>query len=271
MENPKMNNEAWVNARLASLEPEAAWQPDAARAFQRFERRRRNFAIRWRGAAGLLAAAVVTLVVLNATAPRACAKPRGCEQAQPSAPAQTAPPQRIAPSVFKVQGSPKASVTIEIYSDYQCPSCALFFKTVMPLLDAQYVKTGKIRIQHRDLPFHTYSHLAARYANAAGAIGKYDATVDALFRSQQSWEADGNLPAALSFVLTPDEMKNVRQAVDSDKHLDDTLTEDLDMALKDKVHSTPTLVIVSKSGRQALSQYPAFETLRPYLDSLLAQ
>lgn len=270
-----MNDEPWVNARLRALEPSPAWQPDAARAWERFARRRRVIAMRLWSAAGLAAAAVAGLAVISATAPRACAKPRGCEQA-PGAMAVAvamAPAKLLSPEQFKLNGNPQAAVTIEIYSDYQCPSCAYFFKTTMPLLNAQYVKTGKVKILHRDMPLpqHTYARLAARYANAAGEIGKYDAAVDALFRSQASWEADGKISSALTFVLTPDEMKFVQHAVEADAHLDDTVSGDLTMALKDNIRQTPSLVIVSKSGRQTLQQTPSFEALKPYLDSLLAQ
>jgi protein-disulfide isomerase len=143
----------------------------------------------------------------------------------------------------------------------------------MPLLDAQYVKTGKVRILHRDfpLPQHTYARRAARYANAAGEIGRYDVVTDRLFRSQSDWELSGDIAPALAGVLTPDEMKTVQRAVDFDVHLDDTVTEDIAMAQKDQIGHTPTLVIVSKRGRQVLSQNPPFELLKEYLDTLLSQ
>jgi protein-disulfide isomerase len=265
----EMDDERWVNARLRALEPSPAWRPDATRAWERFTRRRRVMAIRLWSAAGLAAAAVAGLAIISATAPWACAQPLGCEQA----PAATAQAKRLRPEQFKLNGSPTAPVTIEIYSDYQCPSCAYFFKTTMPQLDAQYVRTGKVKILHRDLPLpqHAYARLAARYANAAGEIGRYSAAGDSLFQSQVNWGADGKILSALAFILTPDEMKFVRHAVDSDPHLDDTVSADLTMALKDDIRQTPSLVIVSKSGRRTLTQTPSFEALQAYLDSLLSQ
>jgi len=41
-------------------------------------------------------------------------------------------------------------VTCELYSDYECPHCAIFYLETMPQLAARYVETGKVRLIHRD-------------------------------------------------------------------------------------------------------------------------
>ena len=53
------------------------------------------------------------------------------------------------------------------------PSCAAAFASSVPQLVNEYVKTGKVRLIHRDfpLPQHQYSKLAARYVNTAGKLG----------------------------------------------------------------------------------------------------
>lgn len=272
-----MEDERWVEDRLSRLDPDAGWQPDAAAALDRFRRRRRAHFARRRNTVLLLAAGAVIALVLTDMTPRACANPRGCEQptatAAPADPSDAGTMVKLMPSQYKLKGNPHAAVTLEVYSDYQCPDCVLFFRTVFPTLDAQYIKTSKIRFLHRDfpLPRHQYAKLAARYANAAGQIGKYDATVDAIFRARDDWSIDGNIAAAVSKALTPAEMKTVERAVDSDPHLDDTVAEDMTMAQKDQIMHTPTLVIVSKSGRQVLTYNVGYDVLRGYLDALLAQ
>src|ERR1700719_218535 len=70
---------------------------------------------------------------------------------------------------MKAYGSKNAPITMEVFSDYQCPSCrALFEETLKPLI-ADYVALGKVYLVHRDfpLPMHSHSWVAARYANAA--------------------------------------------------------------------------------------------------------
>ena len=265
MEINRMDDNRWVDARMTSLEPEADWQPDATAALSRFRQRRRARAHRrnWTFAA----AAAVSLIVLGDMSPRACANPRGCVDSQASA-----PPAAAATS-YKLSGNLSAPITIEIYSDYECPSCAQFFKETMPLLDAQYVKAGKIKLLHRDfpLPQHPYARLAARYANAAGQIGRYQIVVDRLFRTQENWSQNGDIAGALVEILTPDEMKTVKAAVAGDSHLDDTVAEDLAMVQKDHIGHTPSLVVVSKGRRQEIPQNAPFSTLKGYLDALLSQ
>jgi protein-disulfide isomerase len=261
--------ERWVTGRLASLEADAAWQPDQTAAWMRFRRRRRARAA-GRNSLFLVAAAALSLFVLGDFAPRACANPRGCED--PAA-ASGVPLKALAPAQFKLAGNPHAPVTLEVYSDYQCPDCMRFFLQIFPQLDAQYIQTGKIKFLHRDfpLPQHQYAKLAARYANASGQIGKYSVAVNAIFRARNDWAADGNLAAALAPVLSAEEMKAVLRAVDSDARLDDTVAEDMAMAAKDRIMHTPTLVIVTKTGRQALAYDVPFETLKTYLDAVLAK
>jgi protein-disulfide isomerase len=267
MEIDRMDDNRWVDARMASLEPGADWQPDAARALGRFRRRRAG--VKRRNWICVGAAAALSLIVLDGMVPHACANPRGCVEPQAPISAAAVP----AKTSFKLSGNPRATITIEIYSDYECPSCAQLFKETMPLLDAQYVKTGRIKILHRDfpLPQHSYARLAARYANAAGQIGRYDLVIDRLFRTQDNWSVNGDIAGALAQTLTPDEMKAVQRVVASDSHLDDTVAEDMAMAQKDQIGHTPTLVVVSKSGRQVIPSNPPFSTLKGYLDALLSQ
>jgi protein-disulfide isomerase len=267
MEINRMDDNRWVDARMASLEPEADWQPNVTAALSRFRQRRRA-GVRRRNWILAAAAAAVSLIVLSDMTPRACANPRGCVESQAAAPTP-------APAItsYKLSGNPRAPITIEIYSDYECPSCALFFKETLPLLDAQYVKTGKIKILHRDfpLPQHPYARLAARYANAAGQIGLYDVVVDRLFRTQENWSQNGDIAGALAQTLTPDQMKTVQAAVAGDSHLDDTVAEDMAMVQKDRIGHTPALVVVSKGRRQEVPQNAPFSTLKGYLDALLLQ
>ncbi len=268
-----MDDNRWVDERMASLEPEAGWRPNALHALTRFRQRRRAGAVRRRSLLCLLAAAVLTLAVLGEIAPRACARPLGCEQPQTAMTAAAVPAKLESPAKFKLVGNPGATVTLEVYSDYQCPECARLNNEIMPQLTTQYVDTGKIRILHRDFPLqqHTYARTAARYVNAAGQIGRYSVAVDRIFRTQSDWSLTGNIAGALAGVLKEDEMKAVLRAVDSDTHLDDTVAEDMAMAQKDRISHTPQLVIVTRNGRQVMSQNPSFEVLKGYLDSLLAK
>jgi protein-disulfide isomerase len=174
-------------------------------------------------------------------------------------------------SNFKEQGSPSATVTLEIYTDYECPSCAMLYREFMPKLVAEYVRTSKVKVLHRDfpLPQHPYAKLAARYANAAGRLGFYDAAVEQIFKTQEQWNGSGNVDAQLVAVFPPGVMQKVREMVKSDSTLDATVEADLSMVRSDQVNQTPSIVVVAKGRRQGLAGVPNWDLFKSYLDKLL--
>ncbi|WP_078293157.1 thioredoxin domain-containing protein [Mycobacterium sp. D16R24] len=71
-------------------------------------------------------------------------------------------------------GPVDAPAVLIIYSDYRCPFCAKFSRDTEPQLVERYVKTGKLRIEWRDLPiFGTQSAQAAKAGRAAAEQGKF--------------------------------------------------------------------------------------------------
>lgn len=252
------NESTWVDRRMESLEPPAGWQPDTEAALARFNRRRGNeTAVRrrviWTAFAAVAACLAIGVLLLPRQSPNR--------------------PQRkgvVLPASFRETGSPKAPIVAEIYSDYQCGHCAALFLETVPRLVTDYVETGKLRVLHRDLPLpqHAYARLAARYANAAGSIGRYDAAVESLFRTQSQWAADGNVDGRLANTLSAADMDRIRDAVRT-ADLDAAIDADIAMARQDDVRQTPTMVVVANGKRQALAPVPPYALLKDYLDDLL--
>jgi protein-disulfide isomerase len=285
MENERMtndqpvNDEQWVKQRLRVLDPSEAWLPQAGAAFaglQRRDRRRRSWQRGWIWSTAMASACVIVLFVLPAPAKCALAGvgcPRPLAASVLLAPAAVTAKQPAPVAHYKESGSPDAPVTCEIYSDYECPSCAYFYTTVFPQLVTEYVKTGKVRIVHRDfpLPQHPHSKLAARYANAAGELGHYDEVVSQLFGSQPEWAANGNIDAAVAHVLTPDTMRKLRVMVESDPALDATVAADLAIVAREQINQTPTLLFVYKGVRRKVAGPPSFDLLRSYIQEMLRQ
>jgi protein-disulfide isomerase len=175
---------------------------------------------------------------------------------------------------FKTAGSVMAPLTIDLYTDFQCPHCREFFETALPQLTADFIKTSKVRLIHRDfpLPQFQYSRTAIRYANAAGTIGKYDVVAKQIFETQPEWAQNGNVDAAVAKVLAPAEMDKVRQMVKTDAHLDDSLTKDVEMGINtDHLEALPTLVITYKGKRETTSGLVSYALLKSYLNQKLSQ
>ncbi|MDQ6705990.1 MAG: DsbA family protein, partial [Acidobacteriota bacterium] len=58
----------------------------------------------------------------------------------------------------KCFGSPSAPVRIDLYSDYQCPTCrALYLGTIKQLM-ADCVSTGKVYLVDHDFPLPMHAH-----------------------------------------------------------------------------------------------------------------
>ncbi len=272
------NNEtdSFIDDRMTVLDPDGAWRPDPARGLDRLYARDRarvsSRRRRWTWA--LTTASVACIVLLAVSVPQACAwgaclKPAALTGANPVA-SDKAAPENFA---FKTSGSASAPITLEIYSDYECPYCARFYDETVPLILAQYVATGKAKLVHHDLPLpqHAWAKLAARYANAAGELGQYDLAVNRIFQTQGAWRDNGNIDAQLAQVLSAGLMQKVRERVMNDSTLDHTIAVDLEMAGKDHINQTPSLVVESKGKRENLSPPPAFGVLKNYLDQLLRQ
>jgi len=87
------------------------------------------------------------------------------------------PPQNVTVSLDDdpSQGDPNAPLTLVEFSDYQCPFCARHFRETLPKIEAEYIKTGKVRYVFRDFPldFHAQAERAAQAAHCAGDQGKY--------------------------------------------------------------------------------------------------
>ena len=174
---------------------------------------------------------------------------------------------------FKESGSPTAPITIELYTDYQCPACRNFYMNVLPSLNADFVATGKVRLIHRDFPLqmHQFSRVAVKYANAAGQIGKYEVVANQLFVTQGEWEQNGNVDAALLKVISPPDLEKIKTIMKTDTHLDDSVTRDVAMGNQDGLRETPTTVIVAKGRREVIGGIITYPVLKAYLNQKLAQ
>lgn len=90
------------------------------------------------------------------------------------------------------KGDPNAPVTLNTYSDYQCPFCARFFVNTEPGIIDNYVRPGAVRIVFQDLPLkdlHPNAVAAHELARCLADQGAplYWAMYDALFQSQTEW------------------------------------------------------------------------------------
>jgi protein-disulfide isomerase len=102
-----------------------------------------------------------------------------------------------------VRGNANASVTVEEFADFQCPSCGAYY----PELKKMEAEFGdKIRVIYRENPLypnHQYSIVAAQAAEAAGLQGedKFWAMHDKLFETQTTWAESKDKDAAVAMFV----------------------------------------------------------------------
>jgi protein-disulfide isomerase len=159
-----------------------------------------------------------------------CPKGHVAKEAAPRA----ATPRREAPS----QGPADAKVTVEVWSDFQCPFCAKGGNTLKQLRE-KYGDRIRIVFRQMPLPFHENARLAAAASMAAAEQGRFWEFHDALF--QQQTELDRKSLEKLARKLKLD-VEAFQRALDSgayDNYLDAEMTE----ARQRGVSGTPTFFV----------------------------
>lgn len=172
----------------------------------------------------------------------------------------------------KAFGSKNAPITMEVFSDYQCPACKQLYKTTnQPLLN-NYVNTSKVYLIHRDfpLPGHAYSRVAARYVRAAAQLGKVEPAEQALFNNQEKWEASGDVDGTIAAVFSSADMTKIR-AVAKGTSLDAIIDKDVALGKGYNVNQTPTTVIHYKGQTYPVVGVVTYDVLHGFLDQLLSQ
>jgi protein-disulfide isomerase len=197
------------------------------------------------------------------------------------------------PAPVKSYGSKSAPITIEVFSDYECPMCrTLYEQTLRPMI-SDYVSAGKVYLVHHDFPLgmHKDSGQASRWANAAAQIGQFEPVAAALFDNQSAWEVSSDIPKYVAAALPSADFKRLEKIMEpcvppgpSDKpgggvnvpphpcSVDPYIEQDIELGNKVPVTGTPTYLITYKGQRLPPgSGFVSWPVLKQFLDNLLTQ
>lgn len=72
------------------------------------------------------------------------------------------------------KGSPDALVALVEFSDYECPFCIRHFRETMPLIEKNYISTGKVLYAFRDYPIDQLHPQAIKAHEAARCGAEQD-------------------------------------------------------------------------------------------------
>lgn len=161
-------------------------------------------------------------------------------------------------------GRPDAPLTMEIWSDFQCPACESFTRQMEPLLVNEYVATGAVRLVYRDMSFlgpeSVSAAVAARAAAEQGAFWPYH---DYLFANQVPSHNVGNFSTgrleAMAVAVGLD--LDAFRAAMADRELRQAVAATDHAAGLAGVSSTPTLVIDGQLLQGVPASYAALKEI----------
>lgn len=174
---------------------------------------------------------------------------------------------------FPVQGKAKgytdATLAMIEYSDFQCPVCASFTREFEPVLEREYIATGKVRLEYRHLArIGEESVLAAEASECAGEQSQFWPYHDILFASQAGENQGGFATAKLkSFASRLGlDRSAFDRCLDSQKYRD-LVTQETQAGLQMGVNATPTFIF----DGQGIRGLPSLQDFRQALDFMLEQ
>ncbi|WP_426034266.1 DsbA family protein [Cypionkella sp. TWP1-2-1b2] len=201
-------------------------------------------------------------------------------QAQTTAPATTttevpatsATPVVIDPATIADYGIGQIDAKVKIveYLSFTCPHCAAFHTEVYPQLKADYIDTGKVRLEYHEVYFDRYGLWAAMMARCGGEM-RYIGITDILYDTQKDWAASDDPNVVV------ENLKKIGRTAGMDDKTLDACMKDAPMAealvkhfetnmAADKVEGTPTFII---NGTKHSNM--AYDDLKAVLDAELAK
>ena len=174
---------------------------------------------------------------------------------------------------FILGGAPGAPVRIDVFSDYQCPVCGIFYLSTLKPILADYAATKQVYVVYHDFPLemHQYARKAARFAHAAHQFNRdrWLRVTEALYTQQAQWSLDGNIEAVLAKVLDPAELARIARLA-ADPATDAAVEEGVLLGHSQNITVTPTFFITTTNGRQErVNQGVPYAVLKDYLDRIL--
>ena len=207
--------------------------------------------------------------------------------------AQARRPARALPAPVKAYGLKSAPITMEVFTDYQCPRCREFYEDTLRQVIDTYVANGKVYLVHHDFPLdmHKYSGEAARWANACAEVGEFGAAEEALYDNQDAWAADGNMARYIAAAMPASDFKRASllmkdgqmpapqahgpsidpmAGVDRPCPVDPYIAQDIKLAYQVPFDGTPGFIISYKGQRFPAVPYAvSWPVLQQLFDSLL--
>ncbi len=167
-------------------------------------------------------------------------------------------------------GNADSTVTLVEYASFTCPHCANFHAEVYSKIKPEYIDTGLIKFEYREVYFDRYGLWAAMLARCGGEM-RYFGITDILFEKQKEWAASDDPTQVVANLKSIGRSVGLEDAA-MDVCLKDQATAEALVAhfeanmTKDAVEGTPTFFI---NGVKHSNM--SYEELKALLDAELAK
>ena len=164
------------------------------------------------------------------------------------------------------RGNPSAPVVMIDFSDFGCPFCAQFTHETFPVIEREYIRTGKVFFKYVPFVVGMFPHAAeaSRAVECAADQGRFWEAADQVYASQREWKKSADPRATLASAARSAgaDAATFARCYD-DRHTDARTRRATDVADKLGVRVTPSFVI---NGRPVEGALPVAE-FRKILDA----
>ena len=210
-------------------------------------------------------------LLLAVAAPLAAQSRPAAPQAAPTTPAaDPARDARIARADrARIRGA-QNGIWIVVISDFQCPFCKKWHEETEPLIERDYIRTGKAQIAYMNYPIasiHPNAMATHEVAMCAAEQEKFFPVADALFRTQGDWKSRRDIKAYLDSLVGTLPLDRPRlQACLRSGEMRPLIEADIDRSTRIGVGSTPSFLV---GGRPVIGAQP-YEAFRQAIEAALA-
>jgi protein-disulfide isomerase len=165
-----------------------------------------------------------------------------------------------------LQGAP---IKIEVFSDFQCPSCRTFYlDTIRPVIQ-NYARLNKVCLVYYEFPLmqHPLARECSRYAVAARQLGRaqWEQVTEALYSRQAEWSQTGKVEWVVAQSLSADDFARVKQLANTPE-VEQEINREVALATSRGVSSTPTFFVTTNGREQRVVGGVTFDVLKSHIE-----
>lgn len=173
-----------------------------------------------------------------------------------------------------VLGESSAPITIIEFGDYQCPFCQKWNQNTKPLIQKDYISTGKVKMIYVDFPIvgpdSINAHAGSYCADEQGLYWQYH---DFIYKNQghenSGWASVNNLKNIVSGMEGLD-VNLFSKCIDSGKY-NDRVKENKNIAAKNGAKSTPSFIVIGPNGHGvAISGAQPYSVFKQTIDEIMS-